>query len=160
MRKERSSDPRKEKRLRLMKQSSGTLRKWACAATALAGVTGAGGIILAGVAAHDVPDQRLQTAANFMLLHAAATLVVCGLSFAVPQGGVWFLGPAWVFPCGSLLFGGDLAARRSPEQDCFPWRLRSAEHWLSLGGFWSRWRPWPSCGNLMTGNWLKTLMNN
>jgi uncharacterized membrane protein YgdD (TMEM256/DUF423 family) len=103
-----------------MKQSSGSQRKWACASAALAGVTGAGGIILAAIAAHDVPDQRLQTAANFMLLHAAATLGVCGLSFAVPQRGVWFLGPAWVFLCGSLLFGGDLAARALAGTRLFP----------------------------------------
>ncbi len=143
-----------------MKQSSGTLRKWACAAAALAGVTGAGGIILAAIAAHDVPDQRLQTAANFMLLHAAATLGVCGLSVAVPQRGVWFLGPAWRSRAAACCLAAISRRVRSPEQDCFPWRLRSAEHCLSLGGFWSRWRPWPSCGNLMTGNWLKTLMNN
>jgi len=98
-------------RLRPVKQRSGILRKWACAAAALAGLTGASGIILAATAAHGVPDPRLQTAANFMLLHAAATLAVCGLSFAAPQRGVWFLGAAGLFLCGSLLFGGDLAAR-------------------------------------------------
>jgi uncharacterized membrane protein YgdD (TMEM256/DUF423 family) len=103
-----------------MKQSPGTLRKWACAAAALAGLTGASGIILAAVAAHGVADQRLQTAANFMLLHAAATLAVCGLSIAVPQRGVWFLGAAWVFLCGSLLFGGDLAARALAGTRLFP----------------------------------------
>jgi uncharacterized membrane protein YgdD (TMEM256/DUF423 family) len=103
-----------------MKQYSGTLRKGACAAAALAGLTGASGIILAAIAAHGVPDPRLQTAANFMLLHAAATLAVCGLSFAVPQRGVWFLGPAFVFLCGSLLFGGDLAARALAGTRLFP----------------------------------------
>jgi len=77
-------------------------------------------------AAHDVPGPRLQTAANFMLLHAAASLAVCGLSFAAPQRGVWFLGAAGLF-----LFGSRLAAisprARSREQDYFPWRLPSAE---------------------------------
>jgi len=107
-------------RLRPVKQRSGILRKWACAAAALAGLTGASGIILAATAAHGVPDPRLQTAANFMLLHAAATLAVCGLSFAAPQRGVWFLGAAGLFLCGSLLFGGDLAARALAGTRLFP----------------------------------------
>jgi uncharacterized membrane protein YgdD (TMEM256/DUF423 family) len=94
-----------------LEQGSRILRKWATVAVALAGLTGASGIILAAVAAHAVPDQRLETAANFLQLHAAATLAVCGLSFAMPRQGVWFLGAAGLFLCGSLLFGGDLTAR-------------------------------------------------
>jgi uncharacterized membrane protein YgdD (TMEM256/DUF423 family) len=58
-----------------------------------------------------VPDPRLQTAANFLILHAAATLAVCGLALAVPQRGIWFLGAAGLFLSGSLLFGGDLSTR-------------------------------------------------
>jgi uncharacterized membrane protein YgdD (TMEM256/DUF423 family) len=87
------------------------MRKWACAAAAAAGLTGAGGIILAAAAAHGVPDPRLQTAANFLILHAAATLAVCGLALSVPQRGIWFLGAAGLFLSGSLLFGGDLSTR-------------------------------------------------
>jgi len=101
-------------------QGSRTLRKWACAAAALAGLTGASGIILAAVAAHAVPDQRLETAANFLLLHAASTLAVCGLSFAMPQRGVWFLAAAGLFLCGSLLFGGDLTVRVLAGTRLFP----------------------------------------
>ena len=96
------------------------MRKWACAAAAAAGLTGAGGIILAAAAAHGVPDPRLHTAANFLLLHAAATLSVCGLALAVPQRGMWFLGAAGLFLAGSLLFGGDLSARVLAGARLFP----------------------------------------
>jgi uncharacterized membrane protein YgdD (TMEM256/DUF423 family) len=96
------------------------MRKWACAAAAAAGVTGAGGIILAAAAAHGVPDPRLQTAANFLILHAAATLAVCGLALALPQRGIWFLGAAALFLSGSLLFGGDLWARALAGTRLFP----------------------------------------
>jgi uncharacterized membrane protein YgdD (TMEM256/DUF423 family) len=107
-------------RLRPPDQRSGTLHKWACAAAALAGLTGASGIILAAIAAHGVSDQRLQTAANFMLLHAVATLAVCGLSLATPRRGGWFLGAAGLFLCGSLFFGGDLAVRALVGSRLFP----------------------------------------
>jgi uncharacterized membrane protein YgdD (TMEM256/DUF423 family) len=96
------------------------MRKRACAAAAAAGLTGAGGIILAAAAAHGVPDPRLQTAANFLILHAAATLAVCGLALAMPQRGIWFLGAAGLFLSGSLLFGGDLSARALAGTKLFP----------------------------------------
>jgi uncharacterized membrane protein YgdD (TMEM256/DUF423 family) len=100
-------------------QRFGTVRKWACAAAALAGLTGASGVILAAVAAHAVPDERLQTAANFLLIHAAAVLAVCGLSIAIPRG-VWFLGAAALLLSGSLLFGADLSVRAISGIKLFP----------------------------------------
>lgn len=105
--------PGKELRFQLRPAArlSGALRNWACVLTALAGLTGASGIILAAISAHNVPDPTLQTAANFLQLHAAATLAVCGLSVALPQRGGWFLGAAGLLLLGSLLFGGDLTAR-------------------------------------------------
>jgi uncharacterized membrane protein YgdD (TMEM256/DUF423 family) len=96
------------------------MQKWACAAVAAAGLTGAGGMILAAAAAHGVPDPRLQTAAHFLMVHAAATLAVCGLALAVPQRGIWFLAAAGLFLSGSLLFGGDLSARALAGTRLFP----------------------------------------
>jgi uncharacterized membrane protein YgdD (TMEM256/DUF423 family) len=96
------------------------MRKWACAAAALAGLNGAGGIILATIAAHVVPDPRLQTAANFLLLHAAATLGVCAFALAVPRRTAWFLAAAGLFLSGSLLFSGDLSARALAGSRLFP----------------------------------------
>lgn len=96
------------------------MRKWACGAAAAAGLTGVGGIILAAASAHGVPDPRLQTAANLLILHAAATLAVCGLALAVPRRGIWFLGAAGLFLSGSLLFAGDLSARALAATRLFP----------------------------------------
>lgn len=103
-----------------MNERSGNRRKWACAAAALAGLTGASGIILAATAAHGVPDPRLQTAANFQLIHAAAALALCGLSLTTRRRGGWFLGGAGLFLFGSLLFGGDLAVRAFAGTRLFP----------------------------------------
>jgi uncharacterized membrane protein YgdD (TMEM256/DUF423 family) len=103
-----------------LSQMPGTLRGWACGAAALAGLAGASGVILAATAAHGVADPRLETASNFFLLHAAATLAVCGLALAVPRRGVWFLGAAGLFICGSFLFGGDLSARALAGTRLFP----------------------------------------
>ena len=112
------------------------MRKWACAAAAVAGLTGAGGIILAAAAAHGVPDPRLQTAANFLLLHAAATLAVCGLALAVPRRGIWFLGAAGLLLSGSLLFGGDLSARALAGTRLFPMAAPLGGTLLIFGWAW------------------------
>ena len=112
------------------------MRKWACAAAAVAGLTGAGGIILAAAAAHGVPDPRIQTAANFLLLHAAATLAVCGLALAVPRRGIWFLGAAGLLLSGSLLFGGDLSARALAGTRLFPMAAPLGGTLLIFGWAW------------------------
>jgi len=112
------------------------MRKWACAAAAVAGLTGAGGIILAAAAAHGVPDPRLQTAANLLLLHAAATLAVCGLALAVPRRGIWFLGAAGLLLSGSLLFGGDLSARALAGTRLFPMAAPLGGTLLIFGWAW------------------------
>ncbi|HEY8008238.1 MAG TPA: DUF423 domain-containing protein [Methylocella sp.] len=101
-------------------QKSGSKAKWTCAAAALAGLTGVSGLLLAAAAAHSVPDPRLQTAANFLLLHAAAALAVCGLAAAIPRGGVLFLGAAGLFLSGSLIFGADLSTRAFAGTRLFP----------------------------------------
>lgn len=89
------------------------------AAAALAGLTGAAGVILEAIAAHAYPDERLHTAAHFMLFHAVAALAVSGLAAAVLRGS-WFLIPAGLFLLGSVLFGGDLAARVLAGGRLFP----------------------------------------
>ncbi len=93
---------------------------WAGALAAAAGVTGAAGMILSAVAAHSVPDPRLHTAANLMLLNASAALAVTGLALAAPRRGGWFLAAAGSLLCGSLLFGGDLSLRVLLDTRLFP----------------------------------------
>ncbi len=78
---------------------------------ALAGLMGAGGIILAAAGAHAAPNAGLENAAYMLLFHAAALL---GGAALVQQGLVWRpLMPvvlvAWIV--GALLFSGDIALR-------------------------------------------------
>lgn len=96
------------------------MRKWAWMAAAVSGLNGAGGIVLAAIAAHAVPDPRLQTAANFLLIHAAATLALCAFSLSVPRRAAWFLAPAGLFLSGSLLFGCDISSRVLAGSRLFP----------------------------------------
>lgn len=85
--------------------------RWTLLAAAIAGLAGAGAIVLAAVAGHLVQDQRLHTAAYFLLFHASATLAACCLAITLPSRGAWFLAAAYLFLLGSLLFGGELSLR-------------------------------------------------
>jgi len=78
---------------------------------ALAGVMGAGGVILAAAGAHIAPGAGLDSAAYMLLFHAAAVL---GGSALVQQGVLWrplaiVALAAWVL--GAALFSGDIALR-------------------------------------------------
>ena len=96
------------------------MQKWALVAAALAGLTGAGGIILAAVAGHLVTDPRLHAAAYHLIFHASATLAVCGVACALPRRGEWFLGASALFLSGSLLFSGELSLRALAGTGLFP----------------------------------------
>lgn len=115
------------------------MRKWVSAAVMLAGLTGASGIILAAAAAHAVPDSRLQTASDFLLLHAAAVLALCGLALAVPHRGIWFLGAAGLLLSGGLLFAGDLSARALAGARLFPMAAPLGGTLLILGWAFVVW---------------------
>ena len=78
---------------------------------ALAGLMGAGGVILAAAGAHMAPGAGLDSAAYMLLFHAAAVL---GGAALVQQGIVWrplglLVLAAWVL--GAALFSGDIALR-------------------------------------------------
>ncbi len=78
---------------------------------ALAGMMGAGGIILAAAGAHAAPNAGLESAAYMLLFHAAALL---GGAALVHQGLLWrplmlVVLIAWI--AGALLFSGDIALR-------------------------------------------------
>lgn len=78
---------------------------------ALAGLMGAGGIVLAAAGAHAAPGAGLDSAAYMLLFHAAAIL---GGTALMQQGLLWrpvalaALG-AWIL--GALLFSGDITLR-------------------------------------------------
>jgi uncharacterized membrane protein YgdD (TMEM256/DUF423 family) len=65
---------------------------------ALAGLMGAGGVILAAAAAHMAPGAGLDSAAYMLLFHAVAVL-----------GGAALVQQGWVL--GAVLFSGDIALR-------------------------------------------------
>lgn len=96
------------------------IRKWVCAFAALAGLTGAGGMILSAANAHLVTDPRLNTAADLMLLHAVAALALCSLALAAPRRGMWFAGAAGTLLSGCLLFACDMMLRAVFGTRLFP----------------------------------------
>jgi uncharacterized membrane protein YgdD (TMEM256/DUF423 family) len=77
----------------------------------LAGLMGAGGVILAAAGAHAAPNAGLESAAYMLLFHGAALLGGVAL---VQQGLLWrpfmlVVLTAWIV--GALLFSGDIALR-------------------------------------------------
>jgi len=78
---------------------------------ALAGLMGAGGVVLAAAGAHMAPGAGLDSAAYMLLFHAVAVL---GGAALVQQGVLWrplalIVLAAWVL--GAALFSGDIALR-------------------------------------------------
>lgn len=77
----------------------------------LAGLMGAGGIMIAAAGAHAAPGAELDSAAYMLLFHATAVLVGAAL---VQQGLLWrsimvVVLAAWVI--GAILFAGDIVVR-------------------------------------------------
>lgn len=77
---------------------------------ALAGLVGASGVVLAAVAAHVPGAAELATAAEFLLLHAAAAVGLVAL--AARGSGATPLAGAAAMLLGAALFSGDLALRQ------------------------------------------------
>jgi len=120
------------------------------AAVALAGLSGAGAVILAAIAAHLVVDGRLTIAAGFLLLHACAVLALSGLSVSLPHGRAW-LWAAYVFLFGSFLFAGDLALLAITGRRLFPMAAPIGGTLLIMGWLWvgvaALAQLWPSKGS-------------
>ncbi len=106
---------------------------------ALAGLMGAGGVILAAAGAHGTPHAGVESAAYMLLFHAAAVL---GGAALTQQGLLWrplmlaVLG-AWVV--GTALFSGDIAVRAFAGHRLFPMAAPSGGTvliiaWLMLAG--------------------------
>lgn len=109
------------------------IHKWVCACAALAGLTGAGGMILSAANAHLVTDPRLNTAANLMLLHAVAALALCSLALAAPRRRMWLAGAAGTLLSGCLLFACDMALRAILGTRLFPMAAPLGGSLLILG---------------------------
>ena len=75
----------------------------------IAGLMGAGGIVLSAAGTHAYPGAGLDTAGQILLFHAAAIL---GVSAAIDRGllsRALGLLSAWGLVIGSLLFAGDVS---------------------------------------------------
>jgi uncharacterized membrane protein YgdD (TMEM256/DUF423 family) len=99
----------------------------------LAGVMGAGGIMLAAAGAHAAPGAGLDSAAYMLLFHAAA---IIGGTALVQQSALWrplaFTAlAAWVV--GAVLFSGDIALRAFAGHRLFPMAAPSGGIILILG---------------------------
>ncbi len=85
----------------------------------LAGLMGAGGIILAAAGAHAAPHAGLDSAAYMLLFHAAALL---GGAALMQQGLAWrplMLAVLIGWVAGAALFSGDIAMRAFAEHRLF-----------------------------------------
>lgn len=86
---------------------------------ALAGLWGAGGIALGAIAAHRVPDPALATAANYLVIHAAAVVAVGQGASAQARANLWLAAAACLL-AGSGLFAADMVSRAFFGSKLFP----------------------------------------
>jgi uncharacterized membrane protein YgdD (TMEM256/DUF423 family) len=102
-------------------------------ALVLAGLMGAGGIVLAAAGAHAASGAGLEGAAYMLLFHAAAIISAA----AVVQNGMLWRGPALVviaaWVVGAMLFSGDIALRAFAGHRLFPMAAPSGGMILILG---------------------------
>lgn len=77
----------------------------------LAGLMGACGVAAAAAAAHVAAGPMLETAAYFLILHAAAVGGLVALALQLGRGAVPVRAGASVLVLGALLFCGDLSSR-------------------------------------------------
>ncbi len=109
------------------------IRNLALIVAAFAGLAGACGIALAAIGAHVAASPLLTTAADFLLIHAAATLALAALALASPRRRGWFLCAAALFILGVSLFCGDLSVRALTGQRLFPMAAPTGGTVLILG---------------------------
>jgi uncharacterized membrane protein YgdD (TMEM256/DUF423 family) len=103
----------------------------------LAGLMGAGGVILAAADAHAAPGAGLAAAAYMLLFHAAALVGACAL---YQQGVLWrplLLAVLIAWIVGATLFSGDVALRAFAGHRLFPMAAPSGgviliAAWLAL----------------------------
>lgn len=86
---------------------------------AAGGLVGANGVALAAMSAHRVDVPALATAANMMLITAAAVLGLAALAQASDRPRAW-LAAAVLLLIGVTLFAGDISARSLMGGRLFP----------------------------------------
>ncbi|MGD9783645.1 MAG: DUF423 domain-containing protein [Hyphomicrobiaceae bacterium] len=86
---------------------------------AAAATMGAIGVGLGAAAAHRVSDTALVTAAQFMVMHAAAALGLIALATRCRAPAAWLFATILLLS-GTALFAGDIALRAFAGQRLFP----------------------------------------
>lgn len=109
---------------------------WAFALQVAAGLTGAAGVALAAVAAHAVKTPGLASAAQMLVLHAAAVVGIVALAGTRGYPRL-LLAVATVMLAGALLFGGDVALLDLAGRRLFPYAAPTGgstmiASWLAL----------------------------
>ncbi len=84
-----------------------------------AGLLGATGVALGAVAAHRVPEPALATAAQMLIVHAAAVLALASIANQSERPGIWIIAAALLMT-GITLFAGDIASRAFLGDRLFP----------------------------------------
>jgi len=92
------------------------MRFWSLALVAVAGLLGAARVGAAAAAAHGPGGENLQTAANFLLLHASIVAAL-GVGARTPRTG--FLVAGTILAVGVVIFSGDLALRATTGAKLF-----------------------------------------
>jgi uncharacterized membrane protein YgdD (TMEM256/DUF423 family) len=111
--------------------------------TGCAGLLGAAGVTAAGAAAHLGGGQLLETAATFLMVHAAAVIGIAALAERVAgRATLPFVAAALLLIVGMILFCGDFAMRAIANQPLFHMAAPTGgtlliAGWLAaaLGGF-------------------------
>lgn len=109
---------------------------WALTLQVAAGLTGAAGVALAAVAAHKVPTPGLASAAQMLILHAAAVVGIVALAGTRGHPRL-LLVIASVMLAGAMLFGGDVAMLNLAGGRLFPYAAPTGgstmiASWLAL----------------------------
>jgi uncharacterized membrane protein YgdD (TMEM256/DUF423 family) len=85
-----------------------------------AGIAGAAGVALAALAAHKVQSPALASAAQLLLIHAAAVTALAALANKLEHAR-GFVGAALLLLAGSALFAGDIAMLSFAGSRLFPY---------------------------------------
>jgi uncharacterized membrane protein YgdD (TMEM256/DUF423 family) len=101
----------------------------------LAALAGGGGVALSAAAAHAAGGANLETAARFLMIHAAAilaALALCANGLVHPTTGRL---AAWVLLLGVALFAGDLSWRALRSAALFPMAAPAGGIAIMIGWF-------------------------
>jgi uncharacterized membrane protein YgdD (TMEM256/DUF423 family) len=102
---------------------------------AIAGLMGLSGILIAAAGAHLGGGDLARLSADFLLIHAAVILALCGPSDGRTLASRLFLGSAGLVAAGTCLFSADLALAGLADRHPFAAAAPIGGLCLALGWF-------------------------